>query len=97
MKSVQYSADSQKLMEGLHGKLSNFTYLVLAAVALFRLGVFRSVSVRFIICFFQRKVCVNFSKSRLFVLLPGYVLFVLLVLLFYYFYVTIVLWAQCTK
>ena len=43
-------------------ELSNFTYLVLAAVALFRLCVFRSVSVRFIICFFQRKVCVNFSK-----------------------------------
>ena len=49
-------------------ELSNFTYLVLAAAALFRLCVFRSVSVRFIM-FFQRKVCVNFSKSELIVLL----------------------------
>jgi len=44
-----------------------YVMFVLAAVALFRLCVFRSVSVRFIICFFQIKVCVNFSKSKLLV------------------------------
>jgi len=55
-------------MKGCVEELSNFTYLVLAAVALSRLCVFRSVSVRFIICFFQRKLCVNFSKSKLLVL-----------------------------
>ena len=49
-------------------ELSNFTYLVLAAVAIFRLCVFRFVSVSFIVCFVQRKVCVNFSKSKLLVL-----------------------------
>ena len=40
-------------LKGCVEELSNFTYLVLAAVALFR-----SVSVRFIICLFQRKVYV---------------------------------------
>jgi len=35
---------------------SNFTYLVLAAVALFRLCVFRSVFVRFIVCFLKKNV-----------------------------------------
>ena len=40
----------------------NFTYLVLATVALFELSVFRSVSVRFTMFFVQRKVCEFFQK-----------------------------------
>ena len=38
-------------------ELSNFIYLVLTAVALFRLCVFRSegLSVRFIVCFFFKE------------------------------------------
>ena len=48
-------------------ELTNFTYLVFAAVALFRLCVFRSVSVMFITFSFKEK-CVNFSKSMLLLL-----------------------------
>jgi len=54
-------------MKGRVEEMNNFTYPVLAAVALFRLCVFRSVSVRFIVCFVQRKVSVNLSKSKLIV------------------------------
>ena len=47
-------------------ELSNFTYLVFARIALFRLCVFRSVSVIFIICFEERKfICVFFLKVSL--------------------------------
>jgi len=42
-------------------ELSNFTHLVLAAVELFRLCVFRSVSVRFIICFFSKKSMIRYD------------------------------------
>jgi len=45
-------------------ELSNFTYLVFAGIALFRLCVFRSVSVICIICIEERKLYVNFSKSK---------------------------------
>ena len=53
-------------------ELSNFNYLVFAGIALFRLCVFRSVSVIFIICFEERKLYVNLSKSRLIILLSYY-------------------------
>jgi len=50
----------------------NFTYVVFAGIALFRRRVFRSVSVIFIICFEERKLCVNLSKSRFIILLSYY-------------------------
>ena len=68
-KSILCKTGPSRHLKGCVEELSNFTYLVLAAVALFRLCMFRSVSVRFIICFFQRKVCVNFSKCELIELL----------------------------
>ena len=59
-------------MKGCVEELSTFTYLVFAGIALFRLCVFRSVSVIFIICFEERKIYVNFSKSKFIVLLSYY-------------------------
>ena len=53
-------------------ELRDFTYLVFAGIALFRLCVFRSVSVIFIICFEERKQYVNFSKIKFIVLLSYY-------------------------
>jgi len=58
--NVKMSAVYFSNLKGCMEELSSFTYLVLAAVALFR-----SVSLRFIICFFQRKVCVNFFQKNL--------------------------------
>jgi len=50
-------------LKGCVEELNNFTCLVLAAVALFRLCVFRSVSVRFIIMlFFKKSMCEFFTK-----------------------------------
>jgi len=53
-------------------ELSNFTYLVFAGIALFRLCVFRSVSIIFIVCFEGRKLYVNFSKRKFIVSLSYY-------------------------
>ena len=58
-------------LKGWVEELSNFTYLVFAGIALFRLRVFRSVSVIFIICFEERKLYVNFSKIKFIVLLSS--------------------------
>jgi len=44
-------------------ELSNFTYLVIATVALLKLYVFRSVPVRFITCFFKEKYVSIFQKE----------------------------------
>jgi len=59
-------------VKGFVEDLSNFTYLVFAGIASFRLCVFRSVSVIFIICFEEKKLYVNFSKSKFIVLLSYY-------------------------
>jgi len=53
-------------------ELSNFTYFVFSGIALFRFCVFRSASVIFVICFEERKLYVNFSKSEFIVLLSYY-------------------------
>ena len=49
-------------LKGCIEELSNFSYLLLAAVALFRLCMFRSVSVRFIVGFFKEKYVWIFQK-----------------------------------
>ena len=51
-------------MKGCVEALSDFSYVVLAAVALFRLCVFRSVSVRFIMFFSKKIMCEFFKVSR---------------------------------
>jgi len=50
-------------MKGCVEELSNFTFLVLAAVALFRICVFRSVSRGLLYVFFFKKSMCGFLKK----------------------------------